>query len=155
MLKRCDAFSRYREPVITVDDTVEFTEKDVTFQQADRKGKLVDTEWKIPVKEYKLIPAKPEDTADRWSYLDPEARHQPSTWATGLTLTVSSIPSHRSYVTWAHMTHEVRSVVVTGALTSLENEDSALSRLHFSLPLLPATKAQDPIMYFYGTRMTP
>ena len=93
MLKRCAAFSSYREPVIRVDDTVEVTEKDVTYQHANPEGELVDTPWKIPVNEYKLIPARPEQTAERWSYLDAETGHQPTTWATGLTLAVSPILS--------------------------------------------------------------
>src|SRR5258708_241462 len=82
---------RYREPVVAKDDEVKYREKDVTFQRIDEEGKLVDTKWKIPEKEYELIPADPKETADRWSYLDPETGHQPSTWATGLTLSVSSI----------------------------------------------------------------
>ena len=90
----CVTLFRYREPVITVDDAVNYTEKDVTFQKVDEDGDLVDTPWKIPVREYKVTPADPEETADRWSYLDPEAGHQPTTWATGLTLSVSCILSN-------------------------------------------------------------
>ncbi|KAF8337113.1 heme peroxidase [Cantharellus anzutake] len=79
---------RYREPVITVDDKVSIkNQKLVRYQKVDEDGELVDTDWYETVNEYKLTPGDPTEAADRWSYLDPEIGHQPSPWATGLTLT--------------------------------------------------------------------
>ncbi|KAF8337111.1 uncharacterized protein EI90DRAFT_3014047 [Cantharellus anzutake] len=77
---------RYREPVIRVDDTVQATPVEVDFKSVDEDGNIVDTPWKETVFKYTLTPGDPEEAADRWSYLDSDIGHRPSTWATGLTL---------------------------------------------------------------------
>jgi hypothetical protein len=81
---------RYREPVILVPDTVTVTEEKVPYKQVAKDGSLVDTDWVEKVNKYTLVPNEdPDLVADRWSYLDPEIGHAPTTWATGLTLTFS------------------------------------------------------------------
>ena len=130
---------RYREPVVAKDDEVKYTEKDVTFQRIDEEGKLVDTKWKIPEKEYELIPADPKETADRWSYLDPETGHQPSTWATGLTLSVSSI----SRTSWdARWFNDLISTRKPPAYSFKSNEDFRT----FALPSFLSSFLSPPVL---------
>jgi len=79
-----DKLRRYREPIIVVEDMVPYTEKEVPFLEMNQDGKLEEKQGcKLVEREYTLSPADPKKTADRWSYLDPENGHHPSTRATG------------------------------------------------------------------------
>lgn len=81
---------RFKEPVVTIDDTVTSKKTQVPYKSVNDKGELIDTEWTEEVLVYKLQSGVSEKDgkipAERWAYLDPEIGYRISTWATGLTV---------------------------------------------------------------------
>ncbi len=88
--------TRFKEPVVTIDDIVTSSSTQVPYKTVNTAGNEEDTDWMEEVLVYKLQSGVSEKEgkipADRWAYLDPEIGHRISVWATGLTIEVCFFP---------------------------------------------------------------
>ena len=88
--------TRFKEPVVTIDDIVTSSSTQVPYKTVNTAGNEEDTDWTEEVLVYKLQSGVSEKEgkipADRWAYLDPEIGHRISVWATGLTIEVCFFP---------------------------------------------------------------